>query len=412
MADDAQAEAGAPGRPGAAPVEAVETLENPLPRPLGNAPAVVGYGEDDPLALVGGGEGDLHKGVGLGVLLGVFHEIGEDLLEEDGINLGVEGLRRQGQAQGGPAVPAADRLDLRKVADLLLQAAPLPGEPPLLVLEPGKGKEILHEAVQALRVPVDLLREGLPLLGAEVLAILVEGLRETLDDRDGGAQLVGYVGDEFPPDRLQPLQAGDVVEEEEGPLPRRLRRGRAQGSPGNLQPDLGPVREVELEGAALDAMAAADVRKETEKVRVVEESLDATARQRLPPQEEAVGRTVRQEDPVAPVHHEHPFHHVTKGDFNLFHLGGAPLEGPDPLFRLGAEEVHRLGNAEGLGEAVAGEEEVPLGGDRLPEVAVQAADPLPAHLVEDHDEDEEAGEKDGEQGSTRGDRRPPFRPRG
>src|SRR5574341_2075658 len=91
----------------------------------------------------------------------------------------------------------------------------------LAELEVGEVEQVVQEAIEALGVLVDYLQKR-----TRVLPILEpsfqEGLKVSLDRREGGAELMGDIGHELGPDRFEAAQLGDIVQHQDDsgcPLP-------------------------------------------------------------------------------------------------------------------------------------------------------------------------------------------------
>ena len=242
---DGKAQAGAADLSGSGLVDPVESLEDPGLGVLGDPDAVVLDSQFK--VLVVGVDGDDDPAVLAVVFDGVFHQVGQDLADPDGVHLGKDlPLVDQGQLDipelGDGAEPLHDGLgqgvDIGP-GDLKLDVGPV-----LL----DQGQKVRDDLVLAVDLMVDILEE-FPVDGGVHLLLGEEGGREDLHGGHGSLELVGDVGDEFLPGLVQGVHAAQHVVEGVGDMHGLDILGRADGLIGIALLDLPDISGEDLEGA-------------------------------------------------------------------------------------------------------------------------------------------------------------------
>lgn len=260
MLDDGQPQTGSPGGAGAGGVDAVEALEDALLVLVGDADALVGDGDLDE---VPAGRGhpphrDADPGAGRGVVDGVLHEVaqgGGELapvaphgqaaagtgrlpVRAVGAAVGHGHVRGHGDLLGGGLVPAA----VDGLGDQLVHGNRFGVLQRVVVLHPGEVDQLLHQVRQPGRLHLHPAGEALH--GLRVVRGPHDRLGQQGQRTDGRLQLVAHIGDEVPPDGLDPPGLGEVLHQQQH-QPRSQRRhpgGDGQG----LAPPGAPPGQVQL----------------------------------------------------------------------------------------------------------------------------------------------------------------------
>ena len=119
-------------------------------------------------------------------------------------------------------------------------------------LQFGDGEQILDEQPEALGVAVDGLQEFSCHLRV-IPGAIEQRLDVAFDEGKGGAQLMADVGDEFLPGALKLLQAGQLVEDENGAMPQPVTI--EDGGSVDLQPAFVQPGQLQLVAQALASVS-------------------------------------------------------------------------------------------------------------------------------------------------------------
>ena len=196
--------------------DAVEAFEDEGEVFVGDADAVVADAEDGGVGGGGHADGDEEPGVSGVFFEGVLHKVEENLVP-------VEAIARE-LVVGGEIEMAAGLFAFKEGMEAFEDTVEAFAAGEMLVLEVGDGvgfggfkfgnvEHVLDEVREAFAV---LLHDGEGALdGGAVVDVAFEKIFEiAVDDGEGGAEFVGSIGDEIPPDLLGFLAAGLVADDE------------------------------------------------------------------------------------------------------------------------------------------------------------------------------------------------------
>ena len=152
------------------------------------------------LAVLDGGR-DLDRASLGRVLDGVVQNVDEHLLDEEGI----EGHQRQvgGQVDVDTAIAETLLHADQRAADHLFQGLPVLSNPDAAGLEPRHLEQVLHQAVQAVGLLVNRLRELASRRGVEARLLLDQSAGRAGDGRQRGAEIVGDGAEQGVPESLR-----------------------------------------------------------------------------------------------------------------------------------------------------------------------------------------------------------------
>ncbi len=211
--DDGEAEARPAERPRAGGVHPVEPLEDARQVFAGDADPGVADLDLDAARSRGGGDGDV-PAVGR-VADGVVEHVEQRLARRLWVGDQRRAAHRAGERQPRRVGPRLERAP--DLFDQRRQRYALRARRPGARLDAREVEQVVHQLLHAPRVGQHLRHEIAAYLRRHVLA--GEGLRVAANHGERRLQLVRHVGHEVPPDRLEPPQPGDVVQDQHGAAP-------------------------------------------------------------------------------------------------------------------------------------------------------------------------------------------------
>ena len=179
--------------------------------------------------------------LGAAIFDGVIYQVAQDLFEPVGVSVDgqVGGLVDELHVLGG-------RAGFEVLQDLVDDGAEgdrLEVEFDAAGFQFGDGEQVLDEQLEPFGVAVDGLQELSGDLGV-VLGAVEQGFDVAFDEGQGGAEFVADVGDEFLAGVLELLEAGQIVEDQDGAMP--LAVAVEDGGGVDLQPALAQAGELQF----------------------------------------------------------------------------------------------------------------------------------------------------------------------